>query len=189
MPDGEAILETLRRLRKMHEDIALLLRTACSQMEPQGWEPINNTATCYGSNSIHVPQGWMPVEAFRLMTHPAKPNLLAFVGVLLDHLEEPHLLTEPLVTAGWLDYGKNGPVGVNYHYWYCRVHLWMPGRKDDGALLTALHDQAWPDWKQEWHSATSLALPLTAVSDADVLFARVVQPLLKSLTKTCECLA
>ena len=65
--DKNVIQETIRAVRKLHEDMALLLRTAESQMGEEGWE--SGASRCIRDSSIHIPypDRWMPFHRFNLV--------------------------------------------------------------------------------------------------------------------------
>jgi len=138
--DGKNILKMVEQIRKLCEQISLLLRTADEQMGKEGWEAYNNVVLSESSASLLAPEKWFPHELFRFYKNGDYPHLLAYVSVLLDSYSYSGLdkyeeeLTEPLVTAGFFDYGQGKQVGDNWEYWYSRWYGYMEKRKDDGTI-------------------------------------------------------
>jgi len=150
-------------------------------MEKSDWTPINNVAVT-GSNAVYKPTEWLPTVAHRFYIHlaPAKAHLITFVSAILWEREdiEGIRFTEPLATAGCLDYGVGNPHKENYWYSWAQFHTWMPGRHDDGKSITSLASH-WPKWKLPFQSVSTLAVPLIALGNAEDLSTRIVNPLLK----------
>ena len=79
-------------------------------------------------------------------THHA--SKLAYVSVILDDRDEnvSFKIDEPLLTAGWFDYGKGKKASSNWNWWYALYYIWVPGREqaverpDDGSIYRKSYD-------------------------------------------------
>ena len=183
---GKDILEAVRQVRRFHCEVASLLGTAAALMDMRGWTGAGgNIATAGGSTAIYAPQLWGPQMAFRFFKHPKAPNVLAFVSVIIDDVDREERVQEPLISAGFYDYGDDGKAGNNWQYDYARWHLGMPGRTDDGAPYSTDPRQTWPKSSHPMQRVTTFALPLVSVGDGSTLEQRVVEPLVAEIRKDC----
>lgn len=183
--DGENILKVIKQTRSICEQISLLLRTVDEQMKKAGWDSEGNTAIAESSSSIQQPAQWLPSEVFRFYRHKDYPNRLAYVSILLDDDKwKEYTIKEPLVTAGFFDYGqvKVGEQGDNWLYWYARYYGYLA--KDKGLSPDGQHFHFDPrtartgDWG-EFESAEVFALPLTSITNADDAKSKITDKLLE----------
>lgn len=187
--DGKNILEMVQQIRKLCEQISLLLRTVDEQMSNEGWEAWNNVVLSESSASLLASEKWFPHELFRFYIREEHPEILVFVSILLDSYSYSGLdkyedeLTEPLVTAGYFDYGQGKKVG-DWEYWYARWFGYMEDRKDDGTI----HESKM-DWQKGWdetypfQSYKCFGRPLTSITNAQDVESKIVNPLLGILPK------
>jgi len=174
---GEDLLAAIRQTRKLYNEIALLLATADTLMEEAGWDTYGNTAVRWGSTRLQASDSWLPQDAFRFYKHSTQTHLLAFVSVILDDIDQLDLVQEPLVCAGWYDCGHGEEIGDQWEYFYCRQHLCVPGRRDDGSLISIDPRQAYPDQKHRAQKVTTFALPLVGIASAEDLHTQIIEPL------------
>ena len=175
-PDGAEILRAFQQMRDLCEDVVLLLKTADTFMHKDGWQDYSgNTAVAQTSGSLTSPRWWVPWGAFRFYTHPERKHLVAYVCVLFDHPDKSESMTEPLVIAGLLDWREAGEVG-NWDYGYARWHIGPPGRKDDGTVVVTNPKEVWPSKNYTLTRMLTVALPLVEVTNADILNARILEP-------------
>lgn len=180
---GKTIVVAIRSLRKFHADVALLLRTADGPLENAGWKPCSkkapNTATSDGSASINEPHKWMPHYTCRFYENDKRPDIALFISVIMDNLQDPRLVTEPLVSAGYLRYDAEV---TNWEWWYCTVASWSPEIVPDGVPheLKPVH---LPKAEETYgvKGGKVLARPLVDVENGDKLKALVVDKLLKEM--------
>ena len=176
---GNEILISLRQLARFYGDSALLLRTGEACIAHKGWQSITGSrAIADLSKSIQYTEWWPPYYAFRFFEHDHYKSLLAFLSVVFDLPEDPKLITEPLVIAGWCDFGKGNTPGDNWEYHYATLHLWMPSRQDDGRLFRLDPREQWPKKGYKMAQLSTLAVPLVAVTSTQCLRDRVIEPLL-----------
>ena len=65
--EGQDILRVFQDLRKLFEQVGLLLSTADQIMGEAGWEPkAGNTCLYESSAALYAPKQWMPYYLFRL---------------------------------------------------------------------------------------------------------------------------
>lgn len=53
-------------------------------------------------------------------------------------------IDEPVMSTGWLDYGKVNRGDGSWEYWYAHEHLGLPCRRDGGTLVFRSHGVPWP---------------------------------------------
>ncbi|HOD83603.1 MAG TPA: hypothetical protein PKG77_19470 [Phycisphaerae bacterium] len=176
---GPNILKAIRQVRTLHGQVALLLQTAESMIKKSGWTPAWGNNAVSGSNSILAPDWWAPIAASRFFHVAEYPNLLAFISVLLDDVEEQNRLQEPLVTCGWIDYGKGTTAGGNFFWWYCRAHLFQADHVEDGSIFSGARQQLYPKSNYPIKRISTFALPLASINSSDDLQAKVIDVLLK----------
>jgi len=177
---AQNIVFAVRQLTELYKQISLLLTKADELMIKSKWKPCSNQCVG-GSNSLKLPMEWLPSFVFRMYY---KGKRVAFVTVILDYpygdAKQP--VAQPLLSAGWYDYGKNRRVKrLTYDWTWC--HLDFANRKDDGTFMTT--DD--PDWleTERWKVMrfSSFALPLISLKDDKALEEQVVQPLLDHVNK------
>ena len=178
---GKNILIATREIRQLFENVSLLLLTSTDLMTKAGWVPYGNVATAGGSQSINFPSYWMPQDVFRFFTHKEKEHLISFVSVIFDDLNDPVAIEEPLISAGWLDYGKGNKVGNKWGYGIGRIVLKAENWSANGAMLEIPTDAVIE--KHEWtiQRARALALPLIDIVDASSINNKVIECLLNDM--------
>ena len=179
--NGNEILGSLRQLARFYSDCALLLKTAEACLADAGWQNVTgNRGIADLSKSIEYPEFWPPYYAFRFFGSDRHKSLMAFVSVIFDLPEEPRLITEPLVSAGWFEFGE-GVIPDDKEYYFATLHLWMPNRKDDGTFFQLDPRKEWPDEGYKISQLTTLAVPLVSVTNSQCLRDRVIEPLLRRI--------
>ena len=178
--DGRGMNELMAQVLRLYRETQALLVSADDLMTDKSWASVNNTCIT-GSNSLDQPEQWFAQTAHRFYRHsgPERSGILSYVSVLLFDSDKPDLLAEPLLTAGWMDYGSDGDLD-NYDYWYSRFHIWMPDPSDDG-VARSVGSNNWPKWKLPFEKISTLAVPLVEVTTTDTLNERIVTPLLADI--------
>jgi hypothetical protein len=179
--DGSNIVEALRSLRKLCAEIASLLSSADNLMSHNGWTPM--VGNVYGrlTYTLAEPKKWIQQDIFRLYRNPELKHLACFISVILDDTEKPDSITEPLLTAGFFDYGIGSEVGISekhFDYSLVRWHLNMPDRNDKGVLTQIEHE---PSLKETFKRVGTIGIPLLSITDALGLQRTIITPLLKGL--------
>jgi hypothetical protein len=175
---GENIIRAIEQLRRLYEQIGLLLETSDDLMQKTSWQ-LGRGSTCVGgSSSLRNPTEWLPSYVFREYCSKNK-SLVSFVAVILcdprGDADEP--VTTPLLSAGCYDYGRNGrPKNLDYGWTFC--HVYFQPRKDDGTFMTTT-DREWLE-ADRWNVIrfSSMAVPLVGIGSAEDLDKKVIQPLL-----------
>jgi hypothetical protein len=184
--DGENILKVIKQTRSICEQISLLLRTIDEQMKKAGWNSEGNTAIVESSLSILQPLQWMPSDVFRFYRNENCPNRLAYVSVLLDDDKwKEYTIKEPLITAGFFDYGqtKVGQQGDNWLYWYARYYGYLAKEKGLNPDGHPFHfdprtARTGDDWGK-FESAEVFALPLTTITSSHDAKSKITDKLLE----------
>ena len=186
--EGRKVHQAVDQVRTLCAEIALLLSTAEAFLVHADWVPEKVSPAAGGSTSIDYPRKWVPESVHRFLRHSEHKGLLAFVSVVLENLEQPSLLEEPLVTAGWIDFGDSVP-----DWWYpdiSRWHLYNPKRSNDGtANVFTPNENFARKAREEVLRACTLGAPLVAITNAEALEERIIRPLLASLPGSAAGLA
>ncbi|MBI3300798.1 MAG: hypothetical protein HYZ72_01780, partial [Deltaproteobacteria bacterium] len=96
--DGKNIVTMLRQLRRLCEQISLLLITADGLMADEGWKAKETGYMFAGiSYTLSRPRFWIPQNFFRFYIKVNLGHILAFVSVVLDDAENEKNLQEPLL--------------------------------------------------------------------------------------------
>jgi len=191
--DGKVIFAFIQEIRKFCRQISELLGTADKLVGEEGWECcIGNRCSAHHKYSLIDPHGWFLGEAFRFYQHQEAPHLLAFIALMLDdHNQKHYFLNEPLIAAGWFDYGKENQVVWKKEYWYSRFHGYMENRKDDGTIHVVDPQKYWSKEENEkydykFRTAHTFAVPLVLVTDTDTLKSKITDPLIRELNKSIK---
>lgn len=191
--DGENISKLLKEIRKLCNQISLLLVTVDEQMGSNGWEKAGiknkNTAIAYSSASVETPKRWFPDTIFRFYINTNYPNILVFVSIILDDnqiddfVNYPVEIKEPLITAGYFDNGSNNKVDKWEHY-YARLYGDMENRIDDGRVYESKEN--WQeDWDPECHfqSYKCFGIHLISITNSSDIGSKIIKPLIGLIPK------
>jgi len=187
--DGKNIVAMLKELRTLCEEIHRLLGTADGQIQEldKGWKPI--PANVFSGLSYMLsprqsrrqsPRHWIPQDFSRFYENDNLGHIRAFVSVILDDWEKESVLGEPLLTAGWFDCDPGNTIELRKIYSYARWHLKMPGRRDDGQLVSA-DSKAWPKEPLRFLHVSTLGVPLMSVRDDKELKSKIINPLIQGI--------
>jgi hypothetical protein len=171
------MLAAIRDMKRLFADLSLLLRSADEPFKKYGWLPVQknaNVATTDNSAAVYAPERWMPYYAFRYFESKDRPHAFAYVSVLLDDLDNPDRLSEPLGSAGIVQHGEGGH---GWSYWYARAALFVPGVPQDGRRVEV---DVKPFDREFVAKAEVLALPLVEVPDAQAVATKLLAPLFGS---------
>jgi hypothetical protein len=182
--DGENVIATLQQTRRFLGEVAKLLQTADAAMENGSWSTYDSKAV-RPSTTINTADEWLPEFAFRYYQNEDQKHLLPFIAVLFDYEDEEiklKRLREPLLTAGWYDYGTGGTF-EDYSFWDAVIHVYVREWEADGKWHQSDPRTIFP---KSWGIRTavrcrSLALPLMSFASAEDLTQRVVKPLLEDI--------
>jgi len=182
--DGGRILASLNQVRAFHQQVGALIEAADELMDRGQWQPRTNQCASVGT----VPSrsdSWMPQDVFHFYEKKSggASGVIPFVSVALFDREDRTDFTEPLLTAGILKCMPGAEASTTDLLGYSHIHVWMPGRTDDGAARTVAQATEWPGWKQPIETITTLGVPLTSVRRIDELRETLIAPLLELLKK------
>jgi hypothetical protein len=184
---GKNVVDGFRQLRQFCKDVALLLNEANKMMEQGGWKRISKrTKAVETFDHLDLPEYWLPDAFFCFYEHAKRRNLLPYIAIHVDDLwGDPDYIREPIISAGWLDYGVGKEAGTEWgkDYWLSYLHLWMSNRTDDGTRYTGDVRKLSED--EDFSSgvtATTFAHPLDVIKSSEELRKEIVKPLLKLLS-------
>ncbi|MFA5771963.1 MAG: hypothetical protein WC974_04450 [Thermoplasmata archaeon] len=178
--DGKNILEMMRQLRKLDQQLSLLLKSADEQMNRAGWEAFNNTVMSDSSGSLENPLKWSPDCLFRFYLNGEYPHVLFFVSVILDDdVQKEYKITEPLITAGCFDAGRGKNVKIlDWRWRYAKCYARLENSVHDGEVYASKSN-----WQKDWDDSKyklykCFGYPLVSISTAEDIETKIVQPLL-----------
>jgi hypothetical protein len=161
----------------------MLLRTADEQMAKADWSTESNYALSELSYSILNPTQWIPINAFRFYRHKDYPNRLAYVSALLDdHWDRGYTIKEPLVTAGFLDYGQ-AKISDDQN-WYARYYGHLSkdhALKADGQPFGFDKAMLPTNLQGKFESGKVFAVPLVSITNANDVESQITGKLLNLL--------
>lgn len=181
---GEIIIATFQQARRFCEQVALLIQTTNSVMDEHGWVSSVGSAVTHTSSTKSADE-WLPYFAYCYFESNERPGLLPFLGVLFDYDDEDpkvQMIPEPLVTAGWYDYGKDGKREA-YILWHAVIYVYIPGWKADGSWAEAKPNEVFPKKFGKLSSlrCRSFALPVLSLKNTEDLTRLVINPLLADI--------
>ncbi len=181
---GEIIIATFQQARRFCEQVAILIQTTNSVMEEHGWVSCVGSAVSH-SSSTNSADEWLPYFAFCYFESKERPRFLPFLGVLFDYIDDDakvQPIQEPLVTAGWYDYGKDGK-RETYFLWHAVIHVYIPGWKADGSWAEAKPNEVFPKnfGKLSSLRCRSFALPVLSLQNTEDLTRLVIDPLIADI--------
>lgn len=184
--DGVKLTGFIEEVLRFCKQVSDMLGAADRLMGESGWRPWSNTAAYERSGHIYEPNKWFPCEVFRFYATEDNLSILPFISVLLfDRYNEFYDFNEPLITAGWFDYGKGKKIGKNWYYWYARFHGYIENRKDDGTLYSVTPASDWPEDQQKYNfkfrDFHTFGLPLISIQTAEDLKTKVTDILLNHI--------
>jgi len=184
---GKNIVAAVNDFQALFDQIGILLQTADAQMEKREWLSRSNQCVSV-STSVENPDRWFPKFMYRVYYHKRIKSIVGFVSILLNDVFEDALLpvTEPLLSAGWYDYGKGNKASKGQYQGWTVCHVDHVNRRDDGTVMQNT-DKKWLDY-DKWgiESFNSLALPLVSIQSAEDLIKRVIVPINEHLEKSVK---
>ncbi len=181
--DGANIIQIFHGVERIYSQIALLLNTVDEIMGNEGWKGFKKVVSYGSSLSLDYPERWFPHILLRFYKHEANPHLLAFVSILLtDDIEEYYEveINEPLITAGYFDYGESNEVGNNWDYWYAKCFGYYGENPDANGIVYGTKTDWEDDWNDKFHfqSFKCFGLPLISITNATDVETKIVQRLI-----------
>lgn len=181
--DGPKIIRALSQIRRLHEDVSLLLRTADKAMAERGWKiaKSDSRALYETTTSIDKPQQWMPWEVYRYYRHDDQPSTLASLTVLLDDGQTE--FSEPLITGSVIEF-EDAATAAGHAYWAGAFYRVLPRGEPDGRMVEVQRALLEKGWDFEFQNARCFAYPLVTVTSEEVLRQKIVGHLLSQLGLT-----
>ena len=180
---GKQILESTRNFREYLENVSKLLSTAGDMLEKHGYETGNKTGNnkaCGGvSTSIKKPNKWILEDAFRFLTHK-NGHILVVISAILDDIENPDALEQPLVSAAWFKYGKEVEL-EDWKWSFSRIILSVQEYSLDGKIMDVPPEtEIIAGYKIL--SSQALAVPLVDIQSERDIEEKIITPLVQSLS-------
>ena len=178
---GNDLLESIRSMRNLLNDISQLLSTADSLMGAESWENVGGSG-CLSEMSYSVNAGhlWMPREATRSYrkSHDYH-NLMAMITVLIDNFQRDYKLSEPIVSASYFVFAEDSVENnLKLDFWQCKWFGWCEA-KPDGSIISI--DETDPEWRREnvWKYMQVFGHPLIEITNETFLKEKIIDPLLQ----------
>ena len=185
--DAQNILKNIRQTKEIFRAISRLIQDIDEKMCKKGWTAAlkKRGKTCISevSKSIESPDNWLPTEIFRFYKNNSYKNLLVYVSVLIDNDKDGwYTIEQPLITAGFFDYGKNKRVNDNWYYYYACIYGYIMNEKTNDKPIS-MHEEieCEKDGKLPYlfRSGKCFGLPLVSIKDESDIEKKIVKPLLQ----------
>lgn len=184
--DGQQILAGLAETRKFFEQVSLLIRTAEDCLRDAGWDNLFGNKCAEITGHLYKPRSWMPTDIYRFFvaSEDSEENrdLILFVGVLLDREGAWSGFKEPWITCGLYQFSPDVNVR-EFRYWdWVRAHL-DDQHDPDGDFYVYVCS---PEEQQEYDGLmyeAIMALPLVAITSAEDLKQKFIDPLLQEISR------
>ena len=181
---GKEILESTRKFRRYLEDIGKLLSTAEEMLEKQGFQRIDGSQAVdqRGRADIGRPGRWFPQDAFRFLTHEKNKRLLVVISVIMDDIDRPDSLDQPIVSAAWLEC-TNGANDRRDELSRIIFILEPPKRDESMIEIPPEEIKKFPrnQIKGDILSSQALAVPLIDIVGPKEIKEKIITPLMESL--------
>jgi hypothetical protein len=201
---GMNISNLITQIRTLCKETAALLQTTDRLVEKDGWSAISgSTVTSGNSGSLYDPVGWVPELFYRYYTNSEEyPNKLLYVAVILDNRNDnpvyppknKELFEEPILTAGYFNYGKKVVEGNVWPAEYCKAHFFSDDEEYNGEIwsvepekMICITQQTRDKKLVEFASPLSLrslALPLIDITDTPKIEKSVIDPLFRDMIQS-----
>ena len=179
--DGKQILKSTRNFGAYLKNIGQLLSTSGAMLEKHGYKITGNVAYSGTSKSIEYPNYWFPQDAFRFFKHRKNGIILIVISVILDDVDNPDSLEQPLVSAAWFKYGKE--VGDHWSYKLSRIILSLQEYSLEGKMIDIPPEIAGEfSTSVEISSSQALAVPLVSIRSERDIEEKIISPLVESLS-------
>lgn len=179
---AQNIVQCFDQMRGFCRNVAILLSTCDTVLGDNGWQPQGGSRYVTDrSDSSSYPHKWIPAGFGRLYLNDVRPNVLAFVCVLVGRYDDPSRIKQALLSAGYFEYEEDSVVGNRWDYWFARWHSWMPDRTDNGEWCLQQTEKLKKDHDIE--RVRTFALPLDEVTSGGALKEKVVDRLLANIAE------
>ena len=182
---GKQILESTRKFRQYLKDIGQLLSTAEEMLAIHGFKAGNyyQAVSKIETADIRWPAWWLPEDAFRFLPYENNVRLLVVISVIMDDINNPESLEQPIVSAAWYKY-RDESTEYNWNPSFARNILEIQPFKPDGRIIPIPLDRITPPKQIEGGAISSgkiLGVPLVEIDNPKKIEERIITPLLESL--------
>ena len=171
-------------IQKLHREIALCLKTVDAYLFDH-WKILGDN-NAYGDTSKNIDNAdkWAPTLFYRVYIHKKSiPNIMAFVSIVVDDQNELLEVDNPLVTAGFIDYGKGNKPSSAWQWSDMKVARWHKEGQNKFGIELEVPESKIPNNKANAQRIRYLHHPLTSVTDKDSLNSLILEPLGEMLSK------
>ena len=182
---GKQILESTRKFRKYLKDIGQLLSTAEEMLAIHGFRAGNyyQAVSKVETADIRWPDWWLPEDAFRFLPYEKNVRLLVVLSVIMDDINNPESLKQPIVSAAWYKY-KDESSEYNWNVGFSRNILKLEGLQFDGKMNDIPPEKITPPKEIKGGAIATckaLAVPLVEIVSPKDIEKKIITPLLASL--------
>jgi len=184
---GRQLLDFVNEVCGFNKKLGDLLKNVEEMMKNEGWQSAIGSFCYNSSSSIVGSHVWFPDTMFRFYNSDKYPHLITFFSILLYNKDnnEFDVFEEPLVTAGFFDYGLPNALELwKRQYWHSRFHGYMPNRKDNGEWNDVNNpNETWSkdEVKYIFERVSTIGLPLADITNSKILNLKIISPLIKQI--------
>lgn len=135
------------------------------------------------TTDIRWPARWPPEDAFRFLPHEKNVRLLVVISVIMDDINNPESLEQPIVSAAWYKY-KDESSEHNRNVGFSRNILKSERFPLDGKIKDISTEQITLPSEIEGGTLAyckALAIPLVEIDTPEKIEEKIIAPLLESL--------
>ena len=182
---GEQVLESTRKFREYLKAIGQLLSTAEDMLAIHGFKAGNyyQAVSKIETADIRWPAWWLPEDAFRFLPYENNVRLLVVISVIMDDINNPESLEQPIVSAAWYKY-RDESSEYNWNVGFSRNILKLKGLQFDGNMNDIPPEKITPPTEIEGGAIASckaLAVPLIDIVSPEKIEEKIITPLIESL--------
>lgn len=179
--DGKNANVLIKQMNRLYAEISSLLQTADKLMLREHWQSKSGSTAVQWSNQIACSNQWIPQDIFRFYSKNDSEHILAYIAVILFDRDDDDKLSEPLLSGGWLDYGKGNKI-TDWEYWYAHLHVYQEKFENDGQIRPICKNLFNDDLlKRKILAAHSLAVPLMDITSSTLLESKIARPLIDGI--------
>ena len=177
--DSRIIVDTIRQMKLIYQQVSRFLETSDSLMRESGWGTESSTAK-YGSAALNNPTNWLPSVAMRAYMSDDFPDTKRLLAIQLDKDNEPDY--EPIIIGTILVKNDIGDGSFDWKdwdsYWWYREYS---SQNKEGLIEKIEPQVVYPKDKRGLTSVHVFALLLIGIDNSESLKNEAINRLLSKV--------
>lgn len=171
----------ITEIRRLSEQISLLLKSADYIFQQSKWNILNSDVTSEISKSIDNPQKWFSEYFCRFYKNIKYPKVQIYIAVILDNRSSnsAYDFDEPIITGGYF-WNIDNPDKVEL--WRCRWHVYTDNKNYKGNISSVYpKEKNWKESEKNFDYLKTMARPLFEINNSGDLQHLIIEPLINEL--------